>query len=94
MRTTINPTSSATATFAPGWRLWRQPGAKVAVALLVGFIVVRTAFLSTLEAPEPRYVLVCFPALFALAAQVFAGKGAVRTAVARVEMSAEPYSTP
>jgi len=37
---------------------------------------------------------VCFPALFALAAQVFAGKGAVRTAVARVELSAEPYSTP
>jgi hypothetical protein len=73
-------------------RLWRQPGAKVAVVLLVGFIVVRTAFLSTLETPEPRYVLVCFPALFALAAQVFAGKGAVRTAVARVEMSAEPYS--
>jgi 4-amino-4-deoxy-L-arabinose transferase-like glycosyltransferase len=76
------------------WRLWRQPGAKVAVALLVGFIVVRTAFLSTLETPEPRYVLVCFPALFALAAQVFAGQGSVRTAVARVEMSAEPYSTP
>ena len=67
-----------------------EPGARVAVALLVGYIVVRTAFLSTLETPEPRYVLVCFPALFALAAQVFAGKGAVRTAVARVEMSAEP----
>lgn len=75
------------------WRLWSQPGARAAVALLVGFIVVRTAFLSTLETPEPRYVLVCFPALFALAAQVFAGRGAVRTAVARVEMSAEPIET-
>jgi hypothetical protein len=75
------------------WRLWQQPGARVAVALLVGYLVVRTAFLSTLETPEPRYVLVCFPALFALAAQVFAGKGAVRTAVARVELSAEPIRT-
>jgi hypothetical protein len=74
-------------------RLWCQPGARVAVTLLVGFIVVRTAFLATLETPEPRYVLVCFPALFALAAQVFAGKGAVRTAVARVEMSAEAIET-
>ncbi len=76
------------------WRLWRQPGARVAVALLVGYILVRTAFLSTLETPEPRYVLACFPALLALAAQVFAGKGAVRTAVARVELSAEPLGTP
>jgi len=33
--------------------------------------VLRTAFLTTVETPEPRYVLVCFPALIALAAQVF-----------------------
>jgi hypothetical protein len=39
--------------------------------LLTVFIVLRTAFLTTLETPEPRYVLVCFPALIALAAQVF-----------------------
>jgi hypothetical protein len=32
----------------------------------------RPAFLTTLEAPEPRYVLVCFPALIALGAQIFA----------------------
>jgi len=37
------------------------------------FIVLRTAFLTTLETPEPRYVLVCFPALIALGAQVFTG---------------------
>jgi len=37
----------------------------------VAFMVLRTAFLTTLETPEPRYVLVCFPALIALAAQVF-----------------------
>jgi hypothetical protein len=55
-------------------RLWRRSfAARPAVALLVVFILSRTAFLTTLETPEPRYVLVCFPALMALAAQVFAG---------------------
>jgi len=55
-------------------RLWRRSGAaRPAVGLLVVFIVLRTAFLTTLETPEPRYVLVCFPAIVALAARVFAG---------------------
>lgn len=53
------------------WRLWCQPASRVIVAFLVVYFLVRTAFLTTLEAPEPRYVLVCFPALLALAAQVF-----------------------
>ncbi|MDQ1411175.1 MAG: hypothetical protein QOJ41_2910 [Acidobacteriaceae bacterium] len=57
-------------------RLWAHPSARVAVALIAGYIVVRTAFLAMLETPEPRYTLVCFPALLAVAAQVFAGKGA------------------
>jgi hypothetical protein len=53
-------------------RLWRQSASvRPAVALLATFILLRTAFLTTLETPEPRYVLVCFPALIALAAQVF-----------------------
>jgi hypothetical protein len=53
-------------------RLWRRSSAvRPAVALLIVFILLRTAFLTTLETPEPRYVLVCFPALIALAAQVF-----------------------
>ena len=59
-------------------RLWRQPSARVAVTLIVGYLVVRTAFLATLETPEPRYMLVCFPSLLALAAQVFAGKDATK----------------
>lgn len=58
------------------WRLWRHPGARLAIALLVGFIVVRTAFLATLETPEPRYVVVCFPGIIALGAQVFSGRHA------------------
>jgi len=54
-------------------RLWRRaPAARGAIALLTTFILLRTLFLTTLETPEPRYVLVCYPALLALAAQVFA----------------------
>jgi len=54
-------------------RLWRSnPVVRPAVAFLALFIVLRTAFLTTLETPEPRYVLVCFPALMALGAQAFA----------------------
>jgi hypothetical protein len=57
-------------------RLWRRSSAaRPAVALLTVFILLRTAFLTTLETPEPRYVLVCFPALIALAAQVFSRPG-------------------
>lgn len=52
-------------------RLWRNRAARPAIALLTLYIFLRTVFLSTLETPEPRYVLVCFPALMALAAQLF-----------------------
>ena len=38
---------------------------------IVAFILVRTAFLTQLQTCEPRYVLVCFPALLALGAQLF-----------------------
>ncbi len=54
------------------WLWLSNPAARPAVAFLALFIVIRTAFLTTLETPEPRYVLVCFPALIALGAQVFA----------------------
>jgi len=54
--------------------LWSYTGARAAVVLLLFYVVVRTAFLTTLETPEPRYVLVCFPVLLALAAQVIAGR--------------------
>lgn len=42
-----------------------------ALALVVAFILVRTAFFTQVETPEPRYVLECFPALLALAALVW-----------------------
>ena len=56
------------------WRAHRQrdklgPGVRTAVMLLVVFIVVRTAFLTQVETPEPRYALECFPALLALGAR-------------------------
>jgi hypothetical protein len=52
------------------WKLWRCPAARPALVVLALYLVVRTAFLTTLETPEPRYVLVCFPAVLALASQV------------------------
>jgi hypothetical protein len=55
-------------------RWWQAPAARGAIALLATFILLRTLFLTSLETPEPRYVLVCYPALLALAAQVFAGR--------------------
>ena len=58
------------------WRAHLQrdtlgPGVRTAVMLLVVFMVVRTAFLTQVETPEPRYVLECFPALLALGALVW-----------------------
>src|SRR5215471_460576 len=56
-------------------RLWRSSSAvRPLVAFLILFLLLRTAFLTTLETPEPRYVLVCFPVVIALGAQLFAGK--------------------
>jgi len=53
-------------------RLWRRSTAvRPALAVMILFVVLRTAFLTTIETPEPRYVLVCFPIVLALAAQVF-----------------------
>jgi 4-amino-4-deoxy-L-arabinose transferase-like glycosyltransferase len=52
-----------------GWLHWRLG---VAGIFLIGFIVLRSLFLSSLENPEPRYVLECFPALLALAGGAFA----------------------
>jgi hypothetical protein len=55
---------------AGAWVARSRPG----WALLIAFILVRTAFIATsVETPEPRYVLECFPAVVALAAQVFSG---------------------
>ncbi len=38
------------------------------LGLMVGFLLLRSAFLGTIENPEPRYTLECFPVLLAWAA--------------------------
>jgi hypothetical protein len=52
---------------AAAWLCRTNPG----VLLIVAFIAVRTAFLTQLQTCEPRYVVVCFPALLALGAQLW-----------------------
>jgi 4-amino-4-deoxy-L-arabinose transferase-like glycosyltransferase len=42
------------------------------VAILITFCVVRTAFLTRVQTPEPRYVLECFPVVYALGAFLWA----------------------
>jgi hypothetical protein len=52
---------------AAAWSSRTNPG----VLMIVAFILIRTAFLTQLQTCEPRYVLVCFPALLAIAAQLW-----------------------
>jgi hypothetical protein len=52
---------------AAAWFYRSNPG----VLLIVAFIVIRTAFLTQLQTCEPRYVVVCFPAVLAVAAQLW-----------------------
>jgi hypothetical protein len=60
------------------WLAWRaggrsSPGSPLGpnlwgIALMLAYFVIRTAFLTTVEAPEPRYVVSCYPGLLALIA--------------------------
>jgi hypothetical protein len=47
--------------------LRRRPGIRWA-GLLLSFVLLRSAFLGTLENPEPRYTLECYPVIIVLAA--------------------------
>jgi hypothetical protein len=38
------------------------------MGLLLGFVALRSIFLGTLENPEPRYTLECYPVVIILAA--------------------------
>jgi hypothetical protein len=54
------------------WRLWRWNRAvRPALLTLMIFVLLRTAFLTTLETPEPRYVLECYPVMLSLGATLF-----------------------
>ena len=41
------------------------------LGLLLGFVILRSIFLGTLENPEPRYTLECYPIIIILAAALF-----------------------
>jgi hypothetical protein len=53
--------------------LWRGREA-FGIALFVVFLVLRSLFLGTLENPEPRYTLECFPVIILAAASLFSCK--------------------
>jgi len=50
------------------------------VGLLILFVVLRSVFLGTLENPEPRYTLECYPAVIVWAAGWWAARPALRSA--------------
>ena len=61
---------------APGSPLPGQAGISVpleppGVMFLIAYVVIRTLYLTQVETPEPRYMLECFPAVIALAAQAW-----------------------
>ncbi|HTR23127.1 MAG TPA: glycosyltransferase family 39 protein [Terriglobales bacterium] len=58
---------------ALGGAIWRHRDIRY-FGLLAGFVILRTAFLSTIENPEPRYTLECYPVVIVLAAGLFAGR--------------------
>jgi 4-amino-4-deoxy-L-arabinose transferase-like glycosyltransferase len=57
------------------------------VGLLVVFLVVRSAFLGTIENPETRYTLECYPAIIVLASALFAGHRAPDSTQAMAHIS-------
>jgi 4-amino-4-deoxy-L-arabinose transferase-like glycosyltransferase len=56
---------------AAGWLRSRELDA---CALLVSFLLLRSLFLGSLENPEPRYTLECYPVIIVLAAALFIGE--------------------
>jgi 4-amino-4-deoxy-L-arabinose transferase-like glycosyltransferase len=49
----------------------RRPSGIRWAGLLISFLLLRSAFLGTLENPEPRYTLECYPAVIVLASSLF-----------------------
>jgi len=54
----------------------RRPSGIRWAGLLISFLLLRSAFLGTLENPEPRYTLECYPAIIVLAASLVARRNA------------------
>jgi hypothetical protein len=60
-----------------GWLRWRLG---LAGMFVISFVLLRSIFLSSIENPEPRYVLECFPVVLALAGGAFARNAADKNA--------------
>jgi len=56
-------------------RGWQVSRLGIAGVFVIGFVLLRSLFLSSLENPEPRYVLECFPVVLALAGAAFTRRG-------------------
>jgi len=54
------------------WALLRRPSGIRWVGLFVSFLLLRSAFLGTMENPEPRYTLECYPVVIVLASSLLA----------------------
>ena len=59
---------------AAGIALFRRPPL---TGVMLGYMLLRSALLGTIEAPETRYTLECFPMIIALAAMLFAPRGQI-----------------
>jgi 4-amino-4-deoxy-L-arabinose transferase-like glycosyltransferase len=59
--------------------LARRPSGIRYAGLFVVFLLLRSVFLGTLENPEPRYTLECYPAIIVLAAALVEGRRLLRS---------------
>ena len=58
---------------AAAWAVLRQGSGIRWVGLVISFVLLRSVFLGTLENPEPRYTLECYPAVIVLASSLLSG---------------------
>jgi hypothetical protein len=49
---------------------WRRARAVPHVGMLIAYVLIRSIFLGTLENPEPRYTLECYPIVIVLASAI------------------------
>ncbi|MGE5126333.1 MAG: glycosyltransferase family 39 protein [Betaproteobacteria bacterium] len=61
----------------------RRVSWRTGAAILVAYLLLRTALITQMPGPEPRYVVICFPLLAALAAQLWAEKATPAPSAAR-----------
>jgi hypothetical protein len=70
------------------WRCRTHP----ALIFLIAFVAIRTALLTQLQTVEPRYVVVCFPALMAVGAQAWARAAAHSPSPVALEPAAAHFT--